>query len=154
MRFLSRWPPVAILCGLIACAGGANDELAGQPGLLAKVKSYYDRYAMEEGGLCGSPEFGLVTGSSIEEQSADRLTVRVSYIYSDPSVKATPWGQYSVGPNGVAAPSGIAGPKKCRGVSTRSFTVARNADGLEVIGMTGSQRKGIKINKIDASKVW
>ncbi len=154
MRFLSRWPPVVIFCALIACAGGANDELAGQPGLLAKVKSYYDRYAMEEGGLCGTPQFGLVTGSSIEEQSADRLTVRVSYVYSDPSVKATPWGPYAVGPNGVAVPSGIAGPKKCRGFSTRSFTVARNADGLEVIGMTGAQRKGIKINKIDASKVW
>ncbi len=154
MRFLARWPPLAVLCGLVACAGGASDELAGQPGLLAKVKSYYDRYAMEEGGLCGSPQFGFVTSSSIEEQSADRLTLRVSYIYSDPSVKATRGGQYSVGPDGVALPAGIAGPNKCRGFGTRRFTVARNADGPEVIDMTGSQHEGIKINKIDASKVW
>jgi hypothetical protein len=153
MRFPCRWPTVAMLCGLIGCAGAAKDELAGQPGLLAKVKSYYDRYAMEEGGLCGSPQFGMVTGSSVEQQSADRLIVRVSYVYSDPSVKATAWGQYIGRPGGVP-PAGIAGTNKCRGFATRSFTVGRKADGLEVIDMTGSQRKGIKINKIDTSNVW
>ena len=150
MPFQSRWPSLAILCGLIACAGGAGDELAGEPGLLTKVRSYYDQYAMEEGGLCGSPQFGLVTGSNVEEQTADSLIVRVSYVYSDPSVKATGWGQYGY----AGGPAGIAGPSKCRGFATRTFTVARKADGLEVTGMTGSQRKGIKINKIDTSNVW
>ena len=154
MRFPCRWPAAAIiLCGLTACASGAGGELAGQPGLLAKVKSYYDQRAMEEGGLCRSPEFRLVTGSSIEEQTADRLLVRVSYSYSDPSVKATGWGQYAAGPEG-RAPVNITGPSMCRGFSTRTFTVATKADGMEVTEMTGSQRKGIKIDKIDTGNVW
>ncbi len=153
MRLPSRWPFVAFFCGVTACALGANDELAGEPGLLTKVKSYYDQHAMEEGGLCRSPEFGLVTGSSIEERTADHVVVRVSYVYSDPSVKATGWGEYAAGPEGLA-PVNIAGPSKCRGFGTRTFTVARKADGLEVTEMTGSQRKGLRINKIDTSNVW
>lgn len=143
-----RWPVVAIVFGLAACATGATGDLAGQPGLPAKVKSYYDKYAMEEGGLCGSPQFGLVTRSRIEEETADRLILRVSYVYSDPSYK--PAGYTEAGPVGGQPVRA----SQCRGLNTRSFTIARGADGLEVLGMTGSQRKGIKINKIDTSKVW
>jgi hypothetical protein len=153
MRLSFRWAPVAILGGLIACAGGANEELAGQPGLLGQVRSYYDQHAMEEGGLCGSPRLARVTGSSLEQESAERMVVRVSYAYNDPSVRPTAWGQFSAGPGG-AKPAGIAGPSRCRGFGTRTFTAARNADGLKVIAMTGAQRKGFKINKIDTSNVW
>jgi hypothetical protein len=153
MRLSFRWPPVAILGGLIACAGGASDEVAGQPDLLAKVRSYYDQHAMEEGGLCGSPRLARVTGSSLEQESAERMVMRVSYAYNDPSVHPTAWGQFSAGPEG-AKPAGIAGPSRCRGFGTRTFTAVRKADGFEVIAMTGSQRKGIKINKIDTNNVW
>jgi hypothetical protein len=157
MSSTTRWPCLIVLggLGLAACAGG----LAGQPDLLAEVKRYYDRYAMEEGGLCGSPQFGLVTRSSIEEQSADRLIVQVSYFYSQPNVLPTygqPYPTPTVGPEGKAAITqpGVTGPTQCRGSSSRRFTVAKRADGFEVLAMTGPQRQGIKINKIDDSKVW
>ncbi len=156
----SPWPWVLILCqlGLAACAGGATGDLAGQPGLLPEVKRYYDRYAMEEGGLCGSPRLGLVTRSSVEEQSADRLVVRVSYAYSQPNVQPSygkPYPPPSV-PNGEVAITqpGAKGPSQCRGFSSRQFTIAKRADGFDVLAMTGPQRRGIKINKIDDSKVW
>jgi hypothetical protein len=124
----------AALCGLalIACAC-AGSELAGQPGLRTVVKRHYDARAMEEGGLCRSPELGLVTSSSIEEQSADRLVVRVSYAYKDPTFRL------------------LGG---CRGFGTRLFTVARRPDGFEVLEMTGPRREGIRINRIDDSDVW
>ena len=136
----SRPPPGAVpfsaaLCALalVACAGGVTGELAGQPGLLSALKGHYDAHALEEHGLCGSPELGLVTSSSVEQLSADRLAVRVSYAYSDPTAK-------------------LAG--QCRGFGTRSFTVARNAAGFEVLEMTGPRREGIQINRIDDSDVW
>ena len=138
MPWAVRWPCLAVLCGLglAACAGG----LAGQPDLLADVKRYYDRYAMEEGGLCASPQLGPVTGSSVQEQSADRLILRVTYVYSDQDAKT--------------APIGSKGPSRCRGVGTRNFTIAKAAGGFEVLEMTGAQHKGIKIIEIDDSKVW
>jgi hypothetical protein len=117
---------------LLACAGCAS-QIAGEPELEAALKRHYDARATEEGGLCSSPRFDLVTSSSLQEQTADRLVVRVSYAYSDPVRKAS--GQ-------------------CRGFGTRTFTVARSADGFEVLEMTGLRRDGIRINKIDHSNVW
>ncbi len=157
----SRWPWVVIFCqlGLGACAGGAAGDLSGQPGLLPAVRSYYDRYAMEEGGLCRTPQFGVVTRSSIEEQGADRLVVQVSYSYSQPNVLPT-WGKpYPVpayGPNGEPAITrpGAKGPSQCRGFGTRSFTIARGEGGFDVLTMSGAQRQGITIKRIDDSKVW
>jgi hypothetical protein len=123
---------VGLLCGLalVACAGG---DLAGQPGLGTAVKRHYDARALEEGGLCRTPALGLITSSSIEEQSAERLVVRVSYAYKDPNFRL------------------LGG---CRGFGTRLFTVARGADGFEVLEMTGPRREGIRINRIDDSDVW
>jgi hypothetical protein len=77
----------------------------------------------------------------------------VDYAYDDPSVRPTAWGQFAARAEGPG-PVNIAGPSQCRGFGTRTFTVARKADGLEVIAMTGSQRKGIRINRIDTSNVW
>jgi hypothetical protein len=150
MRSRSQWSCVVIFCGLGLAACAANDELAGQPGLLTDVKTYYDRYAIEEGGLCHTPEFRRATGSSIEEQTADRLVVRVSYIYSDPRFKS---GGYT-GSSIVGGQPGLAGPSRCRGFSSRSFTIAKRADGFDVLAMTGPQHRGIEINKIDRSNVW
>ena len=118
---------------LVACAGCAGGDLAGQPGLGTAVKSHYAARALERGGLCASPELGLVTSSRIEEQTLDRLVVRVSYSYQDPNAR-------------FAA--------QCRGFGTRTFTVARSADGFEVLEMTGPRREGIRINRIDDSDVW
>jgi len=129
-------PPglAGFLCGLalVACAGCAT-EVAGEPGLEVALKRHYDARAMEEGGLCASPKLDLVTSSSLQEQALDCLVVQVSYAYSDPVAKAS--GQ-------------------CRGFGTRTFTVAKGADGLEVLEMTGPRREGIRINRIDHSDVW
>ena len=118
---------------LVACAGCAGGDLAEQPGLETAVKNHYDARALERGGLCASPELGLVTSSRIQEQSLERLVVRVSYSYKDPNAR-------------LAA--------QCRGFGTRTFTVARSADGFEVLEMTGPRREGIRINRIDDSDVW
>ncbi|HSA81253.1 MAG TPA: hypothetical protein VLE23_10545 [Geminicoccaceae bacterium] len=122
------------VCGLalIACAGCAT-QLAGEPGLAEALKRHYDARATEEGGLCATPELDLVTSSSLQEQTADRLVVRVSYAYSDP----------------VGQASG-----QCRGFGTRTFTLAKGADGFEVLEMTGPRREGIRVNRIDDSDVW
>ena len=74
-----------------------------------------------------------MTSSSVQEQAADRLVVRVSYAYRDPVGQAS---------------------RQCRGFGTRTFTVAKRADGFEVIEMTGPRRDGIRINRIDDSDVW
>jgi len=124
-----------LLCGLalVAAAGCAGGQIAGQPGLKPVIQLYYDTRALEENGLCRSPELGLVTSSSIEEQSADRLVVRVSYAYKDPNFKLL---------------------GDCRGFGTRLFTVAKGAKGYEVLEMTGPRREGIYIKRIDDSNVW
>ena len=129
-------PPglAGFVCGLalVACAGCAT-QLAGDPGLEVAIKRHYDARAMEQGGLCASPKLDLVTSSSLQEQTVGRLVVRVGYAYSDPVVKAS---------------------GRCRGFGTRSFTVAKSADGFEVLEMTGPRREGIRINRIDDSDVW
>ena len=123
-----------LLCALavVACAGCAPG-LAGAPGLEAAVKRRYDARAIEQGGLCASPKLALVTASSVREQAADRLAVRVSYAYSDPADRAS---------------------GRCRGFGTRSFTVERSAEGFDVVAMTGPRRDGIRISRIDDSGVW
>jgi hypothetical protein len=119
---------------LAACTGGPNAELAGEPGLYAALKSYYDRHGLEDGGRCLAPEFGGVTSSEVLERAADRLVLRVGYLYSD----------------GAAPFRG-----DCRGFGTRTFTVARNPDGLAVLEMTGTQHpRGVRIDRIDDSNVW
>lgn len=117
---------------LIVCTGCAT-QLGGGPGLREALTRHYNAHATEEGGLCASPELGLVTSSSVQEQAADRLVVRVSYAYRDPVGQAS---------------------RQCRGFGTRTFTVAKRADGFEVIEMTGPRRDGIRINRIDDSDVW
>ena len=115
------------------------------------MKRYYDRYATEEGGLCRSPQLGVVTARGVEEQSADRLVVRVSYLYRDPSMR--PAGFTEPRSDRTVRP-GIAGPRQCRGSGTRSLRSPRRADGFEVLEMTGPQHKGIRVNRIDDSNVW
>jgi hypothetical protein len=143
------WPRLAVLTGLglAACASG----LRGQPDLLAEVRRYYDRYAMEEGGLCGSPRLGRVTASRLEEESAERLMLRVSYVYTDPGTSPAGYDEETLW---TGQRANIAGGNQCRGFGNRSFTIARRADGYEVLEMTGPQRKGIKINRVDDSNVW
>jgi hypothetical protein len=149
MPSMMPWRYLLLLSGLglAGCAG----EIAAQPEMLAEVKRYYDRHALEEGGLCGSPRLDGVNGSSIGQENAERLTLRVSYAYSDPSMKPAGYTNQTLY-NGRQ--SNIAGPSQCQGFSTRSFTLARRADGYEVLEMTGPQRKGITIKRIDTGNLW
>ncbi|MCE3247415.1 MAG: hypothetical protein K0R41_1240 [Geminicoccaceae bacterium] len=61
---------------LCACAGDprANPAwtLGGEPGLLFVIKQYYERNALEEGGICASPLLEGVTRSRVVEED-DRL---------------------------------------------------------------------------------
>jgi hypothetical protein len=127
-------PPGLVVCGLVlaACAG-CGTRVAGDADLGAAVKSHYDARAMEEGGLCRTPELNLVTSSSVQERTGDHVVVRVGYAYSDPINRAS--GQ-------------------CRGFGTRSFTVAKTTDGFEVLEMTGLRREGIRIERIERSGWW
>ena len=104
----ARLGALLLACALAACAGGPA-QIAGEPGLLAAVKDYYDRHGLEDAGRCLAPEFGRATASQVLERTADRLVVRVGYIYSD----------------GSAPFRG-----DCRGFGSRVFTAARNPDGL------------------------
>jgi hypothetical protein len=132
----ARAHPVAgglVGLGLVACASCAGGELAGQPGLETALRSHYDARALERNGLCASPDLGVVTASRVEEQTQERLVVRVSYSYRDPDARL---------------------PAQCRGFGTRLFTVAKGAGGFEVLEMTGPRHEGIRINQIDDSEVW
>ncbi len=76
----------------------------GSRGLETALRSHYDARALERNGLCASPELGVVTASRVEEQTQERLVVRVSYSYRDPDARL---------------------PAQCRGFGTRLFTSPR-----------------------------
>jgi hypothetical protein len=131
---LAKCAAVLIGAALVACTGGPGGELAGEPGLLAEVKRYYDRYGMEVAGRCRTPELGGVLRSTVLERDPARLVIRVGYTYNDPNERLL---------------------DECRGLGERVFTVARRDGGLEVVEMTGTQHpKGIRIERIDDSDVW
>jgi len=130
----TRLAAMLVGAALVACTGGPDAQLAGEPGLFTEVKRYYDRYGMEVAGRCRTPELGGVLRSTVLERDADRLVIRVGYTYNDPNERLL---------------------NECRGLGERVFTVARRDGGLEVVEMTGTQHpKGIRIERIDDSGVW
>lgn len=131
-----RWCLKGVLGGLAlaACTGGPSHELAGEPGLFLDVKKYYERHAMEVGGRCRTPELGGVIGTRVIERTGERLVIEARYTYDDPNAELK---------------------GECRGIGQRTFTVVRRGGGHEVVAMTGPQHpKGIRIDRIDDSKVW
>jgi hypothetical protein len=148
MASMVRSQYLVVLTALVLAACASKH--VAQPDTVTAMRNYYDQHAIEEGGLCNNPQFGLVTQSSIQEQTADRLVLRVRYVYSNPLPRSDNFTNFYV----PLAQPGKTGPTKCRGVGTRDFTIAKRTDGFEVLQMTGPQRQGIKIVKIDTSKVW
>jgi len=129
-------PVACAWLGLLAgCAGllGEGWELAGEPGLMTKVRTYYSQHALEEGGQCPWPIMEGVTRETVLEDDGEHLEVLVRYAYRDFVRDADDdCSRFRPGRCWMMVP--------CRGFAERTFRVARTVDGLEVVGMSGEQR--------------
>jgi hypothetical protein len=125
---------VGVALWLGACAGDPAQNpawtLAGHPGLLYWVKFYYERNAREENGRCSAPLLEGVSRAEVLSEDRDQLVIRLDYRYRD-VVRDEP-----------RAPSGaLPFFRECEGFASRTFTIAKRADGLVVTGMDGPQRQ-------------
>ncbi len=109
-------------------------ELAGHPGLLLQVKSYYERHAREEGGRCTKPILAGVARSEVVAEDDDRLVVGLRYAYRD-------YNRDGDDCDDEFRPLRCTIVRECRGFAERTFTIAKGETGLEVIDMTGEQRR-------------
>jgi hypothetical protein len=120
-----------------ACSGDPRDNpawtLGGEPGLLFVLKQYYERNALEEGGVCASPLLEGVTRSRVVEQDGDRLAVDLGYYYRDMIRDGDDCSRFRLLRCGVM--------RECQGFASRSFVVEREPDGFRVVEM-GGDRKG------------
>jgi hypothetical protein len=107
--------------------------LGGEPGLLFVLKQYYERNALEEGGICSSPLLEGVTRSRVVAEDGDRLAVDLGYYYRDMIRDGDDCSRFRPLRCGVM--------RRCQGFASRSFVVEREADGFRVIEM-GGDRKG------------
>ncbi|MDX1540148.1 MAG: hypothetical protein R3349_01965, partial [Geminicoccaceae bacterium] len=125
----------ALLALVAACAGivGEGWTLAGEPGLMTKVRQYYSQHATEEAGQCPWPIMEGVTRETVLEDNEERLEVLIRYRYRD-FVRDEDDDCSRFRPNRcfIMAP--------CRGFAERSFTIARTDGGPAVIEMSGEQR--------------
>jgi hypothetical protein len=108
-------------------------ELAGEPGLLFEIQQYYERNALEEGGRCPAPLLGGVTRTEVLEDTPERMVLHLTYGYRDMIRDGEDCSEMRPARCGIML--------ECRGFAERTFTVARTADGLEVVDMTGPQRR-------------
>jgi hypothetical protein len=132
---LGRWcgfaGVVIAVVGLAGCDPARNPawELAGHPGLLQAIGVYYERNAWEENGRCTAPLLEGVTRAEVLAEDEDQLVIRVRYRYRD-SIRDRP-----------RVRSGAAGLfRECAGFAVRTFTIAKEPEGLVVVGMDGPQR--------------
>lgn len=125
---------VSGLIALVAACAAAWD-LAGEPGLLLDVKRYYERHATEEYGMCNRPLLEGVTHSEVVSDDEEELVVRLRFFYRDAFMddEDCERGARTGGPRCRAL-------ARCRGVTERTFTIARTPEGLEVVDMTGEAR--------------
>jgi hypothetical protein len=107
--------------------------LGGEPGLLFVLKQYYERNALEEGGVCSSPLLEGVTRSRVVEDDGDRLAVDLGYYYRDTIRDGDDCSRFRPLRCGVM--------RECQGFASRSFVVEREADGFRVIEMGGDQKR-------------
>lgn len=121
---------------LVACAGvvGEGWTLAGEPGLMSKVRAYYGHNAMEEGGQCAFPIMEGVTSERVLEEDDEHLEVLLRYRYRD-FVRDADEDCSRFRPNRcfIMVP--------CRGFAERTFTIARTPEGSKVVGMSGDQKR-------------
>ncbi len=108
-------------------------ELAGHPGLLYQIKSYYEDNALEEGGRCGALILEGVTSTRVVDDGSDKLVIDIGYYYRD----------YVRGGDDCSPfrPLRCGVMSECRGFGQRTFTVTKQDDALKVVGMSGEQKK-------------
>jgi hypothetical protein len=128
------------LLGLGALWLGACDPrnnpawaLGGEPGLLFVLKQYYERNALEEGGVCAAPLLEGVTRSRLSEEDGGRVTIDLGYYYRDMIRDGDDCSRLRPLRCGVM--------RECRGFASRSFIVEREEGGFRVIEMGGEQKR-------------
>lgn len=114
---------------LVACAGDPAQnpawELAGHPGLLYKIKFYYERNALEENGRCTAPLLEGVSRSEVLAEDDEQLAIGLTYRYRDAIRDERRLGFF----------------RECEGFASRTFTIAKADDELIVAGMDGPQKR-------------
>ena len=125
--------PVIVLVALGACDPKSNPawSLAGEPGMLFTIKQYYELNALEEGGRCSAPLLEGVSRSRVVEDEPGRFEIDLAYYYRD-TIRGDDCDPL---PN-----AGCRVLRECRGFAERSFVVAREADRLEVVEMSGPKK--------------
>ena len=108
--------PVLLLAGCSSLGPGQQD-LAGVPGLRPVVQHYYEARATEEGGRCKAPLLDGVLRTTVLQDDAQRLVVRVRYLYRDHTAELR---------------------GACIGFGTRTFTID-NGEEPRVVAMSGEQ---------------
>jgi hypothetical protein len=119
---------------LTGCGGpsGSWGELAGQPGLLLKVRNYYETRAIEEG-RCTAPIMQGVARSQLLSDDPEQMVVALSYYYRDWVRDGDDCSRLRPGRCWIN--------RECEGFGQRTFTIDKGADGLSVAGMSGPQRR-------------
>jgi hypothetical protein len=127
-----------VLLATVALVLGACDPtrnpawtLGGEPGMLFTIKQYYELNALEEGGRCSAPLLEGVSRSRVVEEEPGRFEVDLGYYYRD-MIRGDDCRPL---PN-----AGCRALRECRGFAERSFVVAKEPDGLEVLDMSGPKK--------------
>jgi hypothetical protein len=111
--------------GLAGCAAEpartGSPQLTAQPEMLAAIRHYYESNAAEENNACSALTMSGVSRSEVVSDSGGQLVVDVTYTY----------GNYA-----------HRGSMRCRGFGNREFTLTRQGDRFQVVGMTGERRLG------------
>jgi hypothetical protein len=95
------------------------------PGLRPVVQQYYEARATEENGRCRAPLLDGVLSATVLEQDAQRLVVRVRYLYRDHKAELR---------------------GACIGFGNRTFTIDKGPEGLRVADMSGDQHpRGLRL---------
>ena len=129
-----------LLCGLwlAGCSGDPSQnpawELAGQPGLLLKVRNYYETRGLEEGGRCTAPIMEGVARSQVLSDDPSQMVIALSYYYRD-------WVRDGDDCDPLRPARCMAFFRECRGFGERIFTIDKGEEGLSVAGMSGGQRR-------------
>jgi hypothetical protein len=117
--------PVLMGLGLAACAAepGRTDspQLTASPEMLVAIRHYYESNAAEENNACSAVIMSGLNRSEVVSDSGGQLVVDVTYTY----------GNYA-----------HRGSMRCRGFGNREFTLTRQGDRFQVVGMTGERRLG------------
>ncbi len=119
---------LAASAGLASACSWQGPALQGHEGLQYRVTSYYRDRAFERAAACPNPEIQSITSSRVIEDNSEQVVMDIRYYWVD-------WSQ--------ASDLRGASVTTCRDWGERTFTFAPRSDGtLEVVGMTGAQRRG------------